>query len=84
MRRQSSRTPEEHLRRADPVLSAIIDGSCARAAPPDPTLPPDRYGVLVRAIVGPAELERIAEPWRPYRTLACVYLWRTVETTPPV
>jgi DNA-3-methyladenine glycosylase II len=33
---------------------------------------------------GPTELERIAEPWRPYRTLACVYLWRTVEETPMV
>jgi DNA-3-methyladenine glycosylase II len=31
---------------------------------------------------GPTELERIAEPWRPYRTLACLYLWRTVEATP--
>jgi DNA-3-methyladenine glycosylase II len=30
----------------------------------------------------PPELERIAEPWRPYRTLACIYLWRTVEATP--
>ena len=33
---------------------------------------------------GPTELERIAEPWRPYRSLACVYLWRTVEATPMV
>lgn len=32
----------------------------------------------------PAELERIAEPWRPYRTLACLYLWRFAEATPPV
>jgi DNA-3-methyladenine glycosylase II len=31
-----------------------------------------------------AELERIAEPWRPYRTLACIYLWRMEETTPQV
>jgi DNA-3-methyladenine glycosylase II len=30
------------------------------------------------------ELERIAEPWRPCRTLACLYLWRTVEATPQV
>jgi DNA-3-methyladenine glycosylase II len=33
---------------------------------------------------GPADLERIAAPWRPYRTLACIYLWRTVEDTPPL
>jgi DNA-3-methyladenine glycosylase II len=32
----------------------------------------------------PAEVERIAEPWRPYRTLACLYLWRTAEATPQV
>ena len=28
------------------------------------------------------ELERIAEPWRPHRTLACLYLWRSLATTP--
>jgi len=27
----------------------------------------------------PAEVERIAEPWRPYRTLAGLYLWRLAE-----
>jgi DNA-3-methyladenine glycosylase II len=31
---------------------------------------------------GPAELERIAEPWRPHRTLACLYLWRSLDNTP--
>jgi DNA-3-methyladenine glycosylase II len=31
---------------------------------------------------GPAELERIAEPWRPHRTLACLYLWRSLASTP--
>jgi DNA-3-methyladenine glycosylase II len=31
-----------------------------------------------------AELERIAEPWRPWRTLACLYLWRTTQSTPQV
>ena len=30
----------------------------------------------------PAELERIAEPWRPHRTLACLYLWRSLHVTP--
>jgi DNA-3-methyladenine glycosylase II len=30
----------------------------------------------------PAELEALAEPWRPYRTLACRYLWRSLENTP--
>jgi DNA-3-methyladenine glycosylase II len=30
----------------------------------------------------PEEMERIAEPWRPYRTLACLYLWRSLAATP--
>lgn len=30
----------------------------------------------------PPELERIAEPWRPYRTLACRFLWRSLDATP--
>jgi DNA-3-methyladenine glycosylase II len=25
------------------------------------------------------EIERIAEPWRPHRTLACRYLWRSLD-----
>jgi DNA-3-methyladenine glycosylase II len=29
-----------------------------------------------------AELERIAEPWRPHRTLACEFLWGSLEATP--
>ena len=28
------------------------------------------------------ELERIAEPWRPQRTLACLYLWETLRNVP--
>jgi DNA-3-methyladenine glycosylase II len=223
MTRQRTATAEEHLRRADPVLAKVMDevvrdgGGVApkfppdSALPPDPNMPTDRYGVVMRAIVsqniseiasrsiwmrlidryggrpptpqeildadpdelrtavglsraktvsfrslaeciltdqlqldrlqelsdeevvaqlslvkgigtwtadmflmfhlyrsdvlpvgdvglrraveraygldgppGPSELERIAEPWRPYRTLACIYLWRTVEETPMV
>jgi len=30
----------------------------------------------------PAEVERIAEPWRPHRTTACRYLWRSLDATP--
>lgn len=30
----------------------------------------------------PAELERIAEPWRPHRTLACLYLWESLDNAP--
>ncbi len=38
------------------------------------------YGLA--ALPDPASLERIAEPWRPYRTLACRYLWRSLSATP--
>jgi DNA-3-methyladenine glycosylase II len=31
---------------------------------------------------GPADLDRIAEPWRPERTLACLYLWRSLHNAP--
>jgi DNA-3-methyladenine glycosylase II len=32
----------------------------------------------------PAQLERIAEPWRPQRTLACLYLWESLRNKPAV
>ena len=28
------------------------------------------------------ELTRIAEPWRPHRSLACLYLWRSLDNEP--
>jgi DNA-3-methyladenine glycosylase II len=34
------------------------------------------------ALPGAAETERIAEPWRPQRTLACRYLWRSLQNEP--
>jgi DNA-3-methyladenine glycosylase II len=47
-------------------------------------LPTDDYGIRVamksayrlRGSPRTGVLERIAEPWRPYRTVACLYLWR--------
>jgi DNA-3-methyladenine glycosylase II len=30
----------------------------------------------------PAEMEELAEPWRPHRTLACLYLWESISATP--
>jgi DNA-3-methyladenine glycosylase II len=36
------------------------------------------------ALPSPERLEELAEPWRPYRTLACRYLWRSLEATPAV
>jgi DNA-3-methyladenine glycosylase II len=40
----------------------------------------DTYG-LPELPDAPA-MERIAEPWRPYRTLACLYLWRSLDAVP--
>jgi DNA-3-methyladenine glycosylase II len=34
------------------------------------------------ALPDAAEVERLAEPWRPYRTLACRYLWRSLQNEP--
>jgi DNA-3-methyladenine glycosylase II len=31
-----------------------------------------------------AEMERIAEPWRPYRSTACRFLWRSLDNEPDV
>ncbi|HTR73210.1 MAG TPA: DNA-3-methyladenine glycosylase 2 family protein [Solirubrobacteraceae bacterium] len=30
----------------------------------------------------PAAIEQLAAPWRPYRTLACRYLWRSLDNEP--
>jgi DNA-3-methyladenine glycosylase II len=38
------------------------------------------YGL--EELPGPHDLERIAEPWRPHRTLACLYLWRSLDNIP--
>jgi DNA-3-methyladenine glycosylase II len=38
------------------------------------------YGL--EELPSPAELERIAEPWRPWRSLACLYLWRSLDNAP--
>jgi DNA-3-methyladenine glycosylase II len=40
----------------------------------------ERYGL--EALPLPEEMERIAEPWRPYRTIACRFLWRALDATP--
>ncbi len=32
---------------------------------------------------GPAEMEQIAAPWRPYRAVACRYLWRSLDAPVP-
>jgi DNA-3-methyladenine glycosylase II len=34
----------------------------------------------LRAMPRPQELHAIAKPWRPHRTLACLYLWESLDT----
>jgi DNA-3-methyladenine glycosylase II len=38
------------------------------------------YGI--EELPDPTEMERISEAWRPHRTLACLYLWRSLEKAP--
>lgn len=40
------------------------------------------YGLPERP--GREEMEGLAEPWRPYRTVASRYLWRSLNNTPPL
>lgn len=62
-----------HMRRPDvlPVGDLELRRTVARV-----------YGLP--ASPGPTELARIAEPWRPYRSLACLYLWQLTEKTPQI
>jgi DNA-3-methyladenine glycosylase II len=39
-----------------------------------------RYGLA--KLPDAATMEEIAESWRPYRTLACRFLWRSLDATP--
>jgi DNA-3-methyladenine glycosylase II len=39
-----------------------------------------RYGLDALPTTG--ELERIGEPWQPYRTLACLFLWHSLDAVP--
>ncbi len=39
-----------------------------------------RYGLP--ELPSPAQMEQLAQPWRPHRTLACRYLWRSLAATP--
>ena len=39
-----------------------------------------RYGLA--ELPKPAVLEEIAEAWRPHRTLASRFLWRSLDATP--
>ena len=51
-------------------------------------LPVGDYGIRkamqrayrLRTLPKPAVMERIARPWRPYRSVACWYLWRSLDS----
>jgi DNA-3-methyladenine glycosylase II len=60
-----------HLQRPD--VLAVGDLGIRRAAQ-------IAYGL--DELPGPDELRRIGEPWRPYRSVACRYLWRSLDATP--
>jgi len=60
-----------HLRRPDVLVSG--DLAIRRAVM-------IRYGLP--AMPTPAEVEATGERWRPYRSLACMYLWRSLRATP--
>ncbi len=50
-------------------------------------LPTDDLGIKtafkniyrMRELPNPKKMEKIAKPWRPYATVACWYLWRSLE-----
>jgi DNA-3-methyladenine glycosylase II len=52
----------------------------------------DDYGVQVAMkrlynlpdLPRPATMRQIAEPWRPYRSYALLYLWRSLDNSPKV
>jgi DNA-3-methyladenine glycosylase II len=60
-----------HLRRPDVLVSG--DLGIRRAVMV-------RYGLP--AMRKPAEVDQIGERWRPYRSLACMYLWRSLRVAP--
>jgi DNA-3-methyladenine glycosylase II len=45
-----------------------------------------RRAVMLRygrdALPSPAELEELGQAWSPHRTLACLYLWRSLDAVP--
>jgi DNA-3-methyladenine glycosylase II len=41
-----------------------------------------RVQYRLRKLPDAKRLEKIAKPWRPYRTLACLYLWSSLDNLP--
>ena len=64
--------------KGDPVEAAKGLRDFAKAHP----LLVIKGGVLDGKSLTPAELTKLAEPWRPYRTAACVVLWTSLDNAP--
>lgn len=60
-----------HLRRPD--VLPVGDQGIRRAV---------QVEYRLRKLPDAKRLERIARPWRPYRTLACLYLWSSLDNKP--
>jgi DNA-3-methyladenine glycosylase II len=60
-----------HLRRPD--VLPVGDLGIRRAA---------QLAYGLDALPGPVELTELAERWRPHRTLACLYLWASLDNAP--
>ena len=60
-----------HLRRSD--VLPVGDQGIRRAV---------KVEYRLRKLPDAKRLEKIARPWRPYRTLACLYLWSSLDNTP--
>ena len=60
-----------HLRRAD--VLPVGDQGIRRAV---------QVQYRMRKLPDAKRLERVARPWRPYRTLACLYLWSSLDNVP--
>ncbi len=60
-----------HLQRPD--VLAVGDLGIRKAAM-------QLYGL--EGLPSPETLEKLAEPWRPYRTLACLFLWHSLDAVP--
>jgi DNA-3-methyladenine glycosylase II len=60
-----------HLRRPD--VLPVGDQGIRRAV---------QIEYRMRKLPEPKRLEKVARPWRPYRTLACLYLWSSLDNKP--
>ena len=60
-----------HLRRPD--VLPVGDQGIRRAV---------QVEYLMRKLPDPKRLEKVARPWRPHRTLACLFLWSSLDNVP--